>query len=115
LLAIALAEDDRAEEVVAVLLHRVARIARPVGAQEGFGEIVNQLLGLLLLPAVLALVVVDAVALSFEDLADRASLAVDRLHARSSASVPSAVALRSPSVRPLASFHSIQPLAGRPV
>ena len=77
LLAVLVADDDRAEEVVAVVGHGAALVAFLVALQELGGEVVDQLRDLLLLPLVLALVVVDRVLAAGKQLADGAALAVD--------------------------------------
>ncbi len=60
-LAVLVADDDRAEEVMPVLFDLLAGVPLLVVGLEATGEVVDQLRHLLVLPAVLALVVVDGV------------------------------------------------------
>jgi hypothetical protein len=71
------AHHKRSEVVVAVMLDRRPRIVFVPRIQERRGEITNQLLDVLLLPAVFALKVVDGVLPFVEDIEDGAVVCVD--------------------------------------
>src|SRR5690606_18909924 len=77
LLPLFVADDDGAEEVVAVVGNGAALVALLVALEELRREVGDQLGELLPLPLVLALVVVDRVLAAGEQLADGAALAVD--------------------------------------
>ncbi len=78
-LPVLVADDDRAEKVVAVASHGPALVHRLVVFLEDLDEIVDELGDLLGLPLVFALVVIDRVLPSEQELAHRACLAVDSL------------------------------------
>src|SRR5690606_29679609 len=85
LLAFLVADDDGAEEVVPVLGHCAAVVAGLMAFQKLARQILDQLRELLVPPAVLALIVVDGVLLSRQDLGDGTALAIDVVAGRRSA------------------------------
>jgi hypothetical protein len=78
LLPILVADDDRPQEVVAVVRDGAALVAFLVALEEFIGEVLDEFGDLLLLPFVLALIIVDRILVAREELSDRSPLAVDR-------------------------------------
>ena len=93
--AVLVADDDRPEEVVAVVGHIGALVARLVALQELGRQVSHQLSDLLRLPLVLALVVVDGVLPASQQFADSPSLAID-------------LAWQTPVKRHRSSLHRLQ-------
>lgn len=83
-----LAHDDRAEEVLPVVLHRRGVITRLVVAEELALEVREQLLDVLLLPLVLALVLVDGERLALQQLLHVAVVRGNGAHAGSGTGWP---------------------------
>jgi hypothetical protein len=80
LASVLVADDDRAEEVVAVVLDGAALVPRLVALGEFLGEVGDELVDLLALPTVFPLVVVDRELGTAEECPDALGVAPDFLH-----------------------------------
>src|SRR5687768_5405157 len=77
LLAVLVADDNRTQEIVAVVGYGASLVRFLMALEELCREVVDQLRDLLLAPLVFALVVIDRVLPACEKLSDRPAFAID--------------------------------------
>jgi len=79
-LAITFADDDRAKKIVAILLDFGSVMFRSVSIKESRPEVVEKFAHLLVLPFVFALIVINRILGSVQELADGLGFALDFFH-----------------------------------